>query len=580
MKSIAMKRMILLLLLSTGCLGGAWAAYQAVAPAAPPPAPLSHFIPPGALLYLQAKDFTSLLGEWNASPQKRQWLASSNYEVFSKSRLFLRLNEASEQFTAAAGLPPDMNFLGEMAGGQSALAIYDIGKLQFLYITRRAPAVSMQSALWQTRSKFEVRNTGSAEFYVRRDPESQREVAFAVDGDYLLLATREDLIASALQLLQGGQGATIEVEPWWAGAVAVAGPEGDLRMALNLEKIVPSPYFRSYWIQQNITDLKQYRASISDLFRSGQEYREERALLKVPASSAGTPAAGDSAAVADLVRLAPADGGVYEVQASPTPDASYRLIDAKILSPHAGPASAQQTAPQVQLSSGESGNSADMETRIDQAPVEKPSAGSEASALKALLGKAAVRAILQVQSTESDKDGVFVRMHSGIAMLGSSDWNEAEVHASLVNLIGPALTAGGLGVNWSAKPGGYQEIDGLWPLSVAVRGKYLLISDNGALLSSMLANMNQKVVSQPALLIAGFSHQRERQNFKQLTGLIDRPNAAGPADNGANAGRAPQLFSDNISSLSSTLAGVSAEKVVIRDAGDKTTQTVTYTWTR
>ena len=363
-----MKRIILLLLLGSVCLGGAWAAYQAAAPAAPPPVPLSHYVPPGALLYLQAKDFSSLLAEWNASPQKRQWLLSSNYEVFSKSRLFLRLNEAERPIYRRRGFAAGHEFPRRDGGlQQSALALYDIGKLQFLYITRRASAAAMQSALWQTRSKFEMRSAGTASFYVRRDPESQREVAFAVRGDYLLLATREDLIANALQLLQGSQGTTIETEPWWAGAVAAAGPEGDLRMVLNLEKIVPSPYFRSYWIQQNITDLKQYRASISDLFRSGQEYREERVLLKMPASGAATPAAADSAAVADLVRLAPADGGVYEVQASPTADASYHLIETKILSPHAGPASAQQTAPQVQLTSGESGNAADMETRIDEA---------------------------------------------------------------------------------------------------------------------------------------------------------------------------------------------------------------------
>jgi hypothetical protein len=68
-------------------------------------------VPAGSLLYLEAKDFSSLLGDWNSSPQKRQWLQSDNYEVFSRSRLFLRLKGASDQFAAAAGLPPDMNFL-------------------------------------------------------------------------------------------------------------------------------------------------------------------------------------------------------------------------------------------------------------------------------------------------------------------------------------------------------------------------------------------------------------------------------------------------------------------------------------
>ena len=58
-------------------------------------------------------------------------------------------------------------------------------------------------------------------------------------------------------------------------SVTAAGAVGDLRMVLNLDKIVPSPYFRSYWVQQNVTDMRAYTAAVSDLFRSKQEYREE-----------------------------------------------------------------------------------------------------------------------------------------------------------------------------------------------------------------------------------------------------------------------------------------------------------------
>jgi len=51
-----------------------------------------------------------------------------------------------------------MNFLTQVAGAQSALALYDIGKLEFLYITKLSSASSMQSTLWQTRAKFETRS--------------------------------------------------------------------------------------------------------------------------------------------------------------------------------------------------------------------------------------------------------------------------------------------------------------------------------------------------------------------------------------------------------------------------------------
>src|SRR5260221_14495852 len=159
----------------------------------------------------------------------------------------------------------------------------------------------MQSALWQIRSQFETRTAGGVNFFYRKDPYSDREIAFAIAGDYLLLATREDLMAGALQLLAGGKDHCLEEESWWSRSVAAAGAPGDLRMVLNLEKIVPSPYFRSYWVQQNITDMKQYGAAISDLRRSDKEYHEERTLLRKEAVQ-GRPGGKGAAAVREILR--------------------------------------------------------------------------------------------------------------------------------------------------------------------------------------------------------------------------------------------------------------------------------------
>ena len=147
-----MKRVIIFVLIATACLGVSWGAYQATT-SRPEPA-LSRYFPSGALLYLQAKDFSSLLSAWDNSDENRLWLKSNNYEVFSRSRLFLRLKDANTEFSKAAGVPTDANLLRQVAGKQSALAIFDIGKLEFLYITRLPSASSMQSALWQTRSKI------------------------------------------------------------------------------------------------------------------------------------------------------------------------------------------------------------------------------------------------------------------------------------------------------------------------------------------------------------------------------------------------------------------------------------------
>ncbi|MGA2902877.1 MAG: hypothetical protein ABSD98_03540 [Candidatus Korobacteraceae bacterium] len=565
-----MKRMALIVSIALVFAGIVWGGYQAAAPSPP----LSKYVPAGPLLYLEAKDFSSLLDDWNSSPQKRQWLQSDSYQVFSRSRLFLRLSGASDQFAAAAGLPPDMNFLSQVAGGRSALALYDIGNLQFLYITYLPSAKSMETTLYQSRAKFEPRTAGGVNFYLRRDPQSQREVAFAVSGDYLLLATREDLMAGALQLMSGKQDRTVENEQWWAQSTSAAAEPGDLRLVLDLEKLVPNGYFRTYWVQQNITDLSHYSAAVCDLFRSSKEYREERVLIR---KTPDQPASADGfTAAAGLARLVPDDAGVYEAAANVTGDAAFALLETKLLVPHLGPAPPSQIAPQVQLTSGEQGGASDLETRIDQAPAEHP-ATQAISALKDLLDKTPLLASLQLQSSSRDPAGVFIRMHSAVVLAAASDWNESTVQSALADFVRPGLTASQLGVAWQPR-NGYQQLDGLWPLVAAARGKYLLLSDDPALMESLLANFNRKSTSEPAEFIAGFNHQRERSNFARFTGLIDRPSMI--SDSMQNAEGQPQFFSGNMASLSNTLAAVSSEKIEVREDGGKMRQSVIYEWSQ
>jgi hypothetical protein len=565
-----MKRIAILVCVILAFAGILWAGYRAAAANTPP---LSKYVPAGALLYLEAKDFSSLLGDWNSSPQKKQWVQTSSYEVFSRSRLFLRLKGASDQFAAAAGLPPDINFLSQIAGEHSVLALYDIGNLQFLYITYLPSAKSVETTLWQTRAKFEPRNAGGVDFYLRRDPESKCEVAFAISGDYVLLATREDLMAGALQLMSGKQDRTVEGEQWWAQSTAAAARAGDLRLVLDLEKLVPNGYFRTYWVQQNITDLSHYSAGVSDLFRSSKQYREERVLIRKKEPEQAASAAG-LAAAADVARLVPDDAGVYAAVANPTADSCAVLLETKLLAPHLGPAPRSQIAPQVQLTSGEQGGGSDLETRIDQAP-ERPVAPQSTSLLRGLLDKTRVLASLQVQSSARDQAGVFVRIHSAVVLLGESDWIESAVQSALADFVRPGLTASNLGVGWQQKAG-HQELDGLWPLAVSARGKYLLVSSDSTLMESLLANFGRKPDREPAEFISGFNHQHERANFSRFADFVDRPGMA----NGESTQRQPQFFSGNIASLSTTLAGVSSERIEVRSAGGKVRQSVSYEWSQ
>jgi hypothetical protein len=567
-----MRRWVISALLGAACFGALLTSYRSMANEQ---SALARYVPSGALLYLEAKDFSALLSDWNQSSEKAQWLRSADYEVFSRSRLFSRLQQASQEFTAAAGLPPDMNLVSQVAGSQSALALYDIGKLQFLYITKLDSSKAGQSALLQSRSKFETRSAGGVTFYYRQDAKSGREVAFAATNGYLLLATREDLMAGSLELLAGSKAPSLTEDGWWGRAVAAASQPGDLRMVLNMDKIVPSPYFRSYWIQQNITAMKAYSAAVSDLYFSGAEYREQRVLLKKTVDATASPVDLSGQGAAELERLVPEDASVYQIQASPSADLCLELLETKLLAPHTGPGVAPNIAPQVELSSGATGAAGDLETRIDQPPPETPTQAARPDSLKALLAGNPVLAVLSVQRTDLAPDGAFVRFQTGVVLLGSSDWNRPAALSVITSFVRPMLTASALGVNWKPSAG-YEELDGLWKLSAALRGKYLLLADDPRLLEEMLSNLNAKAGAPPAVFIAAFNHSGEQARFALLTSTLDGQNVPWSRD----SGRSPSFFSGNIASLSSVFSGLSSEKVVVRDTGDKVLQTVTYQWAK
>jgi hypothetical protein len=171
--------------------------------AAAPIAQLPALLPEGALLSIEARDFSSLLKDWNTSPEKRTWLLSDNYAEFSNSRLFSRLSQAKDEFSAAAGLPTDASLLEKVAGKESCLGLYDIGNLEFVYVTRLDQQDIENTPLWQTRSKFEQRTEAGTAFYVHKDAQSSRIAAFASKDGWLILGTRDDLVAGVLDQLAG-----------------------------------------------------------------------------------------------------------------------------------------------------------------------------------------------------------------------------------------------------------------------------------------------------------------------------------------------------------------------------------------
>jgi hypothetical protein len=552
-----------------------------------PARPLAQVTPSGALLYIEARDFSSLLKDWNTSPEKQTWLKSDNYEVFSRSKLFLRLKHDQAEFAKAAGFPPDMAVLDQVAGDVSAFAVYDIGKLAFLYVTRMPEAHAAESILWKKRGDYQPRKVGNADYYVRVEPESQRTVAFAVSGGYLLLATREDLLAQSLSLLTSSSGKAVADEGWYKKSVASANQAGDLRMVLNLEAIVATPQFKSYWIQENVGEIKsRYSSEITDLFRTAAEYREERVLLlkderRDQATGKNVAAPETESAVGQLLRLVPPNQSFYQSWTQPTVDELMTALSTEILSPHFGPRPASKAAPGAAAASGSVGSESDLETRIDE-PQPAPVKVGE-NPLKILLTVAEPLAVLKMKSTQQTQDGVFVRPQTAVAILGGNPWNPDSVREVLRKSL-ENMTTARLGAAWTPRKQGsstYYELDGLSPLSVFTDKNVLVVSDSPEMMQALLGRTS-KPASSGASYVAGFEHSREGGNFIKMTRSIENTGVnsgfAGNPEHGNDSTHQPKFFSDNIGSLSKTLKRVQTETIEVHDLGDRETQTVRYKW--
>ncbi len=548
-----MKKLLLIPLAAVG----AWLAAQN----ANAPKPLAEVTPAGALLYLEAKNFSSLLADWNNSPERKTWLASDNYQVFSRSRLYLRLKQSFEEYSETMGLAPDMTLVNSVAGGESALAIYDISNLEFVYLTRLPSARAMESALWKMKEKFQARTAAGTTYYVKTSGKPARTAAFAIAGDLLILSTREEALSGTLALISGASAAPVRREPWFDQAVRATGAPGDLRMALNMEKLARNPSFRSYWIQRNDQELRAFTAGMNDLVRSANEVREERVLLRQD-----PVAAPDPNAIGGLLRWTQ-NAGLYRAWSQPEPSFVTDLIVRKVLWPGLSGGPASRVAPGAAADGDQLGSEADLETRLDAAPYEPPGLVFRAEPIQSLWTNRKPQAVLQLQSGRRAADGVFVTNDSAIVVQGTADWGGAAVRDAIQKAVEGLYTSGRIGVQWRERQGLW-ELDGLASIVMATRGPLLFISNRSEYLAAVLPLASQPSGAQGITYAAGYRVTSELANYARIMRFIEAPQGEGNGE--------PPLFSANLASFARTLQRARSTAIVSRDDGRIVKQTVTY----
>ena len=512
----------------TGCVMSASMAWWIWAQQAATSDPLARLFPAGSLLYVEARNFAGLLSDWNASAEKKLWLASDNYQVFSRSRLFLKLSDAHKEFADAAGFLADLPMVQSVAGSQSAVAIYDIGALEFLYATRLDNSAAVNTVLFKQRNSYETRTVGGRNYFVRRGGNG-RTAAFASVNGLLLLATREDLVANALKLVAGQNEPALAREPWFTSATEASQAQGDVRMALNMRRLLDSTYFRSYWVQRNASELRPYVAGVVDLFRESGQLREQRTLIREIAVQARS-----ANAVAQILAWAPDDVGLRRAWADPTSEEVLDLVRTKIVSPGPTTSREQRQAPLAASPDSVLGTTADLETRIDPQPLQSGPRTDDLQAVRTAVERVGVAAVLHVQRSRTAADGVYIGNESGVAVLGNGDWPDLRAGEALVQR----------------------------------RGRALVFASTPEMLKEVTARLGAQPVRTGASYSARYQHSREFEPFARMMSFIDTSRPV--YDN------APQFFSGNVASLGRTFERLRSVDVVVQNTGAQLNQQIVY----
>jgi hypothetical protein len=585
---------------------------------------LAAFVPQGALLTIESPDFGSLLKKWQSSAEEVSWLTSDDHAVFSRSRLYANLQSAQTDFASAAGVPVDGSLVTELAGKQSFLAWYDIGTLKMVYITRMTSAMAEQSHLLQQHKQFETRQAGGVTFYVRSSPQDSdgdsgqadttsdttpsadsstettsddassqaagqtRTIAFAQSGDWLILTTDENLMAQTLELMTSKRGASRDAlaqQSWYSEARADAPTSpGALRMILNMSAIVGKPQFRTYWVQQNITEMKQYKTAVDDLYEDGVTMRDERVL--VPASDVTLVS---NAELSQLAGLVPDHTVVYRAVAHPSRDEALSALRQKVLDRDVSDMEDTTAAPTADLTTPQAGNTVDLETTIDGPQPVVSAASQTMPLLESLLQSASIQSMMTVDrnGANASSSTIWTQFSGAVVLSSDRDWDLRGVEDAVQQTLQQRLSVGDLGIAWqqrSANGLAYVMVSDAHPIQIAVVGHLCVIADDADLLVDILRKQQQAKQEnvEPAMMLSGFNHDAAKPGYRQWTTIVDKLNpktaASKPAE--ANDAESPAFFGRDMESLSTAFASLQSESFKSRQDGKLVRQTVTYLWAR
>lgn len=278
-------------------------------------APAEDF-PREALLYVQVADLPSMIRLWNESELKENYLSSDNFNDLSNRHLGRKLAGRWREFNDAAGFSFDLETIAKLAANQASLAVYDIGKMEFVLIAPISDELFAATKFAETRENFSEETLDDGTVIYRKNVDADRgrqkqELLFAQIKGRFVLTTSEKLLKQTLNNINGAATKnSLSDEPLFRAFVGKIETHAAI-VWVNQTALNDDYYFKRYWLMSDVSELKNIRAGMFDFeIAEGRIIERRKFLLDKKQESAPV----SKAQIDELKKLLPGEIPFYRVE--------------------------------------------------------------------------------------------------------------------------------------------------------------------------------------------------------------------------------------------------------------------------
>ena len=280
---------------------------------------LASDLPRGAFVYTQFSNLPALLEQWDRSQLKERYLKSTNYQQLQHRHLMLKLISRWEEFNTALGFPVDVSTITGTSETRAALAVYDIGQLDLVFIAPMSEEKIALTQFFSSKDQFEEVESPSGTIYYRQPVDADRGrqkqvVTFtAVSGRFILATNEKLLLRTIANIDRKNPKDSLADDPAFNSLSKKVKPHF-LTIWVDQAKLNQDYYFKHYWLMQNVEELKGIRAGMFDLEQTKGRWIERREFLTTGKTHAISPPISD-AELQRLYSLVPEDAPLVRARA-------------------------------------------------------------------------------------------------------------------------------------------------------------------------------------------------------------------------------------------------------------------------